>query len=204
MEDKNYSTSILEAYIEVEKYNQQITEKLFNFTTKCSELEEISEHKYEMQKTIELNKIYFQGYVLDSDICNYIKDNTSNNYSINDLKNYMNMWEQNSNEDLSSYHMALELYELADSLEDLIDTKVEYEMKKLYELTSVIGEIENANSNEYETIYNRIKGEITSNYLNLNLMDDNAFGICIQMLNDIFNYFVSGYIDIPDEYLHSN
>lgn len=204
MEDKNYSTSILESYIEVEKYNQQITEKLFNFTTKCSELEELSEHKYEIQKTIELNKIYFQGYVLDSDICNYIKDNTSNNYSISDLKNYMTMWEQNSNEDLTSYHMALELYELADSIEDLIDTKVEYEMKKLYELTSVIGEIENANGNEYETIYNRIKGELTSNYLNLNLMDDNAFGICIQMLNDIFNYFMSGYIDIPDEYLHSN
>lgn len=204
MEDKNYSTSILEAYIEVEKYNQQITEKLFNFTTKCSELEELSEHKYEIQKTIELNKIYFQGYVLDSDICNYIKDNTSNNYSISDLKNYMTMWEQNSNEDLISYHMALELYELADSIEDLIDTKVEYEMKKLYELTSVIGEIENANGNEYEIIYNRIKGELTSNYLNLNLMDDNAFGICIQMLNDIFNYFMSGYIDIPDEYLHSN
>lgn len=204
MEDKNYSTSILESYIEVEKYNQQITEKLFNFTTKCSELEELSEHKYEIQKTIELNKIYFQGYVLDSDICNYIKDNTSNNYSISDLKNYMTMWEQNSNEDLTSYHMALELYELADSIEDLIDTKVEYEMKKLYELTSVIGEIENANGNEYEIIYNRIKGELTSNYLNLNLMDDNAFGICIQMLNDIFNYFMSGYIDIPDEYLHSN
>ena len=114
MEEKNYSTSILETYIEVEKYNQQINEKLFNFITKCSELEELSGHKFEIQKTIELNKIYFQGYVLDSEICKYLKGNMVNNYSIKQLRNFINQYENKFNKDLSSYYIALELYELAD------------------------------------------------------------------------------------------
>lgn len=204
MEEKNYSTSILETYIEVEKYNQQINEKLFNFITKCSELEELSGHKFEIQKTIELNKIYFQGYVLDSEICKYLKGNMVNNYSIKQLRNFINQYENKFNKDLSSYYIALELYELADSIEDLIDDKVEFELKKLSELVNVIGEIENINSNEYENLYNKVKNEIFSKYLKLNLIDYKSFSICTQMINDIFNYFISGYIDIPDEYLHTS
>lgn len=204
MEEKNYSTSILETYIEVEKYNQQINEKLFNFITKCSELEELSGHKFEIQKTIELNKIYFQGYVLDSEICKYLKGNMVNNYSIKQLRNFINQYENKFNKDLSSYYIALELYELADSIEDLIDDKVEFELKKLSELVNVIGEIENINSNEYENLYNKVKKEIFSKYLKLNLIDYKSFSICTQMINDIFNYFISGYIDIPDKYLHTS
>lgn len=204
MEEKNYSTSILETYIEVEKYNQQINKKLFNFITKCSELEELSGHKFEIQKTIELNKIYFQGYVLDSEICKYLKGNMVNNYSIKQLRNFINQYENKFNKDLSSYYIALELYELADSIEDLIDDKVEFELKKLSELVNVIGEIENINSNEYEDLYNKVKNEIFSKYLKLILIDYKSFSICTQMINDIFNYFISGYIDIPDEYLHTS
>lgn len=204
MEEKKYSTSILETYIEVEKYNQQINKKLFNFITKCSELEELSGHKFEIQKTIELNKIYFQGYVLDSEICKYLKGNMVNNYSIKQLRNFINQYENKFNKDLSSYYIALELYELADSIEDLIDDKVEFELKKLSELVNVIGEIENINSNEYENLYNKVKNEIFSKYLKLNLIDYKSFSICTQMINDIFNYFISGYIDIPDEYLHTS
>lgn len=203
LEDNNYSTTILESYLEVENYNKKYSEKLFNFITRCSELEELSEHKYEIQKSLELNKIYFQGYILDSDICNYLKENTNSNYSIEQLRNFINQYENNSNEDLYSYHLALELYELADDIEQIVDDKIEYEMKKIYALTTLIENIENINSNNYEMLYLKIKKELTDNYLNKNLIDDKVFGICIQMLNDIFNYFITGYFDIPDEYLNN-
>lgn len=192
MKDKNYITSILDTYKEVKKYNQQIDEKLISFITKCLEFEKLSEHKYEIQRTFELNKIYFQGYVLDSEICKYLKDNVTNNYSIKQLRIFINQYENNSNEDLSTYYMVLDLYEQADSIEDLIDTKVEYEIKRIYELTSIIGDIENVENDEYEMLYNKIKSEIKSKYLSSNLIDDNSFSICVQILNDIFNYFISG------------
>ena len=55
---------------------------------------------------------------------------------------------------------------------------------------------------EYEYLYNEIKNELNSKYLNQNLIDDKSYGICIQILNDIFNFYISGYPDIPDEYLY--
>ena len=122
------------------------------FITKCLELETLSNHQYEIQKNIELNKIYFQGYVLESSFCQNLKNSTSQNYSIKQLKNLISNYKNNSKENLISYYTALELYEQADNIENLIDTKIEYEIKKIGELTNTINNIENTNTNEYEML----------------------------------------------------
>ena len=83
--DNIQSLNIINAIIEINKYNERINEKIFVFLNKCTELEEISNHNYELQKTLELNKIFFQGYVLDSDLCKYFKENNIPNYSIKQI-----------------------------------------------------------------------------------------------------------------------
>ena len=55
--DSNYSINILESYIEIDKYNQNINEKIYEFITKAKELEEVSDDDYEIQKSLEINKI---------------------------------------------------------------------------------------------------------------------------------------------------
>ena len=65
-----------------------------------------------------------------------------------------------------------------------------------------IKKISNINSNEYEILYNQIKNQLINNYLNRNLIDDKSFNICIQFMNDIFNYYITGYPNIPSEYLY--
>ena len=60
--DSNYSINILESYIEIDKYNQNINEKIYEFITKAKELEEVSDDDYEIQKSLEINKIFFINY----------------------------------------------------------------------------------------------------------------------------------------------
>lgn len=197
--DNNESVKILESYIEVENYNNSINEKMYLFINKCQELENLSKYQYGLQKTLELNKNYFQGYVLDSYLCKYIETNTGENYSINQLKEWVKQYSSNSDDEYNSYYLALELYEMADDIERLIEQKIEFQMNLIYEFDNNIQKIED--TKDYENLYNKIKDDLENKLLNKNLIDDGTFNKLVVMLNDIFNFCVSGYPDIPDEYL---
>jgi len=195
--DKNECLKIVNNYIEINNYNNRINEKIFVFLNKCSDLEEHSNHNYELQKTLELNKIYFQGYILESELCKNLKENNTN-YSIGQLKQYIITNANNLGDEYSAYYEAIELYEMADEIEELIDEKIELEMTTIYELTDIITEIENINKKEYENLYLKIKFQIETNYLNKNVIDNNIYELCISMLNEIFNYFISGYPQVAN------
>ncbi len=79
-----------EILLKLENYDKNIQEKLQDFITGCFSLKESSNGQYQVQKTIELNKIYFQGYVLDSKICKNLKEDNVTDYSLTTLKNYLN------------------------------------------------------------------------------------------------------------------
>lgn len=199
--DNNFSVKILESYMDIDKLHDDINNKLFHFITKATELVESSEDMYQIEKTIKLNKISLKGYILDSPCCSFLKENNVLDYTIEELKDYLTKYETSSNEDCSSYHVAILLYELLEEIEKLVDNKVNLEINNLSELDPLIKNISTTNSNEYEFLYNQIKNNIANNYLNNNLIDDKSFDLCIQFMNDIFNYYISGYPDIPDEFL---
>lgn len=200
--DNNLSVKILEAYMDIDKIHDEINNKLFQFITKAGELVELSEDMYQIERTIKLNKISLKGYVLDSPCCNFLNENGVSNYSVDELREYLNKYEMTSNEDNSSYRLAISLYELLEEIEKLVDNKIVLEINKISELSNKIENVKNAN--DYETLYNEIKSDLQSRYLNQNLIDDKSLGICMQIINDIFNYYISGYPDIPDEYINSN
>lgn len=200
--DNNYSVKILESYMEIDKIHDSINNKMFQFITKANELVELSENMYQIEKTIKLNKISLKGYILDSPCCSFLKENNISDYTINELKNYLVRYEKSSNEDCTSYYLALSLYELLEEIEKTVDNRISLEIDKISELTNTIRKIKSTDSNEYEYLYNEIKNELNSKYLNQNLIDDKSYGICIQILNDIFNFYISGYPEVPDEYLY--
>ena len=80
--DNNLSVKILEAYMDIDKIHDSINNKLFHFITKASELVELSEDIYQIEKTIKLNKISLKGYVLDSPCCNLLKEKTLQNCKV--------------------------------------------------------------------------------------------------------------------------
>ena len=195
--DNNYSVKILEAYMDIDKLRDSINNMLFEFINKANELVEQSEDMYQIEKTIKLNKISLKGYILDSPCCSLLKENNISDYTINELKSYLVRYEK-----CTSYYLALSLYELLEEIEKMVDNKINLEIDKISELTNTINNVKNIDSDGYEDLYNEIKNELSNKYLNQNLIDDKSYGICIQILNDIFNFYIGGYPDIPDEYLY--
>lgn len=200
--DNNISVKILEAYMDIDKIHDDINNTIFQFVTKATELVDLSEDMYQIERTIKLNKISLKGYILDSPCCKFLEENNILDYSIEDLKQYLAKYEQTSNNDCSPYYLAITLYELLEKIENLVDSKIELEINKLSELAQIVNEIKNVNNENYETLYNQIKVQLNNDYLNKNLIDDKSFNICIQILNDLFNFYISGYPDIPEEYLY--
>lgn len=195
--DNNLSVKILESYMDIDKIYDDINNKIFQFITKASELVELSEDMYQIERTIELNKISLKGYLLDSPCCVFLKENNVEDYTIEDLKNYLMKYEQLNNEDCSQYYLAVVLFELLEEIESLVEDKIDLEISKIFELTPLINNIDKIDSNEYEKLYNDIKKDLNDKYLNQNLMDDKSFETCMRFVNDIFNYYISGYPDIP-------
>lgn len=199
--NENLNVKILESYVEIDKIHDDINNKIFNFITKANELVELSEDDYQIEKTLMLNKISLKGYVLDSDLCNKLSENNINDYSINELKNYIIQYEKSFDTDYSQYLLALSLYELIEDVEKQVDSKIELEISELSNIIQSISDIKNTDKTNYENLYYNFKSQLDDCFKE-NKLAEKSYGICIQILNDIFNFYISGYPNIPDEYLY--
>lgn len=202
MKDINYNEIIMKAYKKVREYEQVINNKLLSFITNSIMFEETSNHKFKIQKNIKLTKIYLQGYVLDSPICKYLSDKYKHNYSIGQLHEFINFYEKESGNDFTSYHDALNLFEDANHIEELMDNKIEFEINVIKNFTNRILDIDTLNKNKYQNLYNEVKNVIINDYLNSGLINNDCFELIIKIINDIFNYFILGSVEIPREYVN--
>ena len=195
------SLKLIESYVEIDKIHDDINNKIFNFITKANELVGLSEDDYQIEKTLMLNKISLKGYVLDSDLCNQLNENNITDYSIDELKNYFNQYEKSSNNDYSNYLLALSLYELIEDIENKVDSKIELEITELSNIVQNISDINSTDKSNYENLYYNFKNQL-DNYINDGKLDKKSYGISIKILNDVFNFYINGYPNIPDEYLY--
>ena len=200
---ENLSLKILGSYVEIEKIQDKINNEIFNFITKANELVELSEDDYQIEKTLMLNKISLKGYILDSDCCVQLRDSSIINYSIDELRKYLIQYEKYFNSNYSNYLLALSLYELIEDIENQVDLKIDLEISELSNIVSNIKDIKNANKDEYEKLYYNLKIQL-DNYFKEHKLEEKSYGVCIQILNDIFNFYISGYPNIPDECLYHN
>ena len=198
--DDNLNVKILESYVEIDTIHDDINKKMFDFITKANELVELSEDDYQIEMTLRLNKISLKGYVLDSELCTQLHENNYTDYSINELKQYLTQYEKTYNTDCLKYLLALSLYEQVEQIEKLVDSKIDLEIKELSKIISSINTISNMDKSEYEKLYMNSKKQLEEYYKNQKL-DDKSYNICVQILNDIFNFYISGYPNIPNEYL---
>lgn len=199
--DDNLNVKILESYVEIDRIHDDINKAMFNFITKANELVDLSEDNYQIEKSLLLNKISLKGYVLDSDCCIQLNNNNITNYSIEELKNFLIQYEKSFNSDCSNYLLALSLYEMIEDIEMQVDSKIELETNELGNIISNIKSIKNINKDEYENLYYNLKTQL-DNYFKDNKLNEKSYNLCIQILGDIFNFYISGYPNIPDEYLY--
>ena len=195
------SLRILESYVEIDRIRDKINNEIFNFITKANELVELSNDEYQIEKTFMLNKISLKGYILDSDCCIQLHNHNINNYSIDELKNYLVQYEKYFNNNYSNYLLALSLYEIIEDIEKQVDSKIDLEISELSNIVSNIKDVKSVSKDEYESLYYKLKTQV-DNYFKNNKLDEKSYNVCIQILNDIFNFYISGYPNIPDEYLY--
>ena len=188
--------NIEETLVKINNYNNKIQEELNNFTTGCYSLEEVSKGEYQVQKKFELNKIYLQGYVLDSKLCKYFQEKGVINYSLENLKEYINQNFKNLDEDYSTYYEALSLYEKALEIEELVDSKVKLEMDFLSNYIPQIKSLDKVSRNDFLKEYKILKEELIK-ILKGEFGKENSEKM-ILILNDIINYFLNGYPKIKD------
>ena len=101
---------IIEIYQKKEKADEKITNLINDFLTKAHELVTLSNDFYQIEKTIRLNKISLKDYLLNSEICKYLEETNNVFYTLNDLKRYITTYEKVNNMELTSYTMAINLY----------------------------------------------------------------------------------------------
>ena len=154
--DNNLNLEILKSDVEIDKINNDINDKIFNFITKANEFVELSEDDYQIEKTLMLNKISLKGYVLDSDLCNKLADNNITDYSIDELKNYLSQYKKFD----SSLFLALSLYELILNIEKQVDSKIELEIKELSNIIQNISDINNTDKTNYKNLYYNFKNQV--------------------------------------------
>lgn len=180
-------------YSLIEHKNNEISNKFLSFITKANELVELSNDDYQVERSFKLNKISLKGFVLESPCCKSLKSNNIANYSIDELKDYLSKYENTYNEDCSKYFLAIMLYELLEDIESLIDSKIDLGLSLLSILLPGVKDIKLVSSSEYNGLYLDYKDK-----LNEFGLDGNTYNICINVLNDVFNYYVNGYPDVPD------
>lgn len=186
--------NVKEIILKVSAYNKQIEEQLEDFTTGCYTLKETSAGKYQVQKTTPLNKIYLQGYILDSKLCRQFKANNITNYSLTNLRDYITKNYNNLDTDYTSYYQAMSLYEKANNLEELIDDKIELEIDLLsnYEKNIEKLKYQELKKEQLVAFYKEIKEKLVKKLTN-NIMASQTKNSILIILNDVFEFFWSGY-----------
>ena len=126
-----------------------------------------------------------------------MKDNNFNNYSIEDLKEYMQKYENQNPSDMISYKLALELYEKLEEIKDIEKSKIDYEISRMGNLLDNVSKIESVTKDKYQALYNDLLQQVKVKYLDNNLIDDKTNNYVMKILNDIFNYYLYGNKEIP-------
>ena len=77
----------------------------------------------------------------------------------------------------------------------MVDSKTNLEIESLSKIIPNITTIKNINKDKYEEMDLNIQKQL-NDYLNNENLDEKTYNICIETLNNIFNFYVSGYPNI--------
>lgn len=186
---------IIEIYQKKEKADEKLTTLIDDFLTKAHELVTLSNDLYQIEKTIRLNKISLKDYLLNSEICKYLEETNNVFYTLNDLKRYITTYEKVNNMELTSYTMAINLYEELEKIEKLEDRKIEYELEKLIPFIKELEKLKTLTS-DYQTLYNSCLNNLKIVYLDKGLISQSNYQYLRYILADIFNYYENGHLKI--------
>ena len=67
----------------------------------------------------------------------------------------------------------------------------------LSKVGNTLKKVGNVKGGDFNSLYNQVIGELESNFLYKNLINENDYNMCSYMINKIFNFYINGFPNIP-------
>ena len=112
---------------------------------------------------------------------------------------FMSEYEKQTNKDINVYKLALKVYEKLEEMKNIENTKIKNELTKTSTLLTDLDKIKSIEKANYQILYNDLLQQIKTKYLDTNLIDEKTKNYFMEILNDIFNYYLYGNKEIPIE-----
>lgn len=180
-------------------YENKYNGVLIDFVSNANELVEKSNDLYQVENSILLNKISLKDYILESELCKHLKANNIKDYTKDELKQYMKQYEENKIGDVSSYKLALDLYEMMEQMEQYENDKIDYELSKIRPFVNGIYKIALVDKQYFEGLYNNILLNIKNDLIDKNILNSESYNKLLFLINEIFNYYLYGNKKIVNE-----
>lgn len=208
-EAKIVRLKILQTAIEKLNHDKKYKDNMAKFIEDGQELTLLSDNVYQIEESIELNKISLKGYILESDLCKDLEEQGVENYTLNDLKIYLDKYKANGI-NMLEIEKAISLYENIENIESLENEGINSLARNLGDifgkkLLSKYNEtIETKNDGEiiinhisktreqYENDQKKVLEKIDELYVSDGILDRNAKQYATEMVNQVFNYYKNG------------
>lgn len=197
---KSMYMNIMNIYLNINTLIDNFKNMINNFNVEAKKLEEVTSGIYRIETTLKLNKVSLKGYILNSNLCKELEKNDINEYSVEELKKYIN---NSSSHEKNILNKALYLYENLEHIEFYYNneiTKIVNELSKYLDSKN----LSKYNEETSEYVISKTKEEINNsrNALineinqkrNNNLIDENIKNCLIAIVDFISNYYNNGIV----------
>lgn len=208
---KIYQT-FFESSIQETKYNEQ----MIQFIQGASEMVNISGGSYQIEDSLEYNKLALKGNILESDLVKELNEKGIEDFTLGDLRTiHAPFYEQEHGVSLTETNLAMGLYEQIESIEKTEQRQMEIVSRNLEELlgkdivskTNEIGTIQSdgkavmqltdKTEEQLQADYKKAMTKIDELYVNEGILDLQTKNATTQMLNQLFTYYKNGNKKIP-------
>lgn len=195
-EIRNIRINIINTAIQRINNYSLYSQSLYQYLQNSGELVNLTEELYQIEDTLELNRISLKGMILESNLCKFL-DNSGISYTLPELRSYLYQQYSNDNLDIEVIDKEITLYE---TIEDLVN----FENNQIDGLAHVISNIlkEKSYLNRKQDLKllkeNKIKIEMKIDKMyETKVLDAVTKDLLLNMINQIFNNYMNIQAKLP-------
>jgi len=187
---KNTRIIILTMFIDNKMFCQSYSNQIYLCLQSCGELVELLDGLYQVEATLELNRISLKGLILESSLCKML-DNNKIEYTLLDLKKCLYQFMDNENIDFEVIEKEILLYETIDNLILVEKMQMDEIVYKINDILKLDLSFENTiDSSLLLQSKNKIMIEVRK-LLELNVLDQETYIMFDNLVNQVLNFYLN-------------
>ena len=208
---KVYQTFI-ESSIQETKYNEQ----MLQFIEGAIELGNVSNQSYQIEDSLDVNKVSLKGNILESDLVKDLNKKGIENFTLSDLRIlYSPSYEQENGVNLTETNLAMNLYGQIENIEQIEQMQMEIISRNLGDLLGkdiisktnesgiiqsdgkAVIQLTDKSNEQLQSNYKKAIVKIDQLYANEGVLDLKTKQVTTQMLSQLFTYYMNGNKKVP-------